>query len=188
MPSVHSSVWVWVVPGYITDRKDKRALHTVEFRHLAFAFSVTLALYHQYLFSWQLKCIVFANPFVSPWIWMHFLVDKMCVGKKLMLAAGVLQDHLLILSFFYSSLHVADNSEILFSLPPLFSYTSHCSDIYDCIRNKKKLHSPEWLINSCFLNAYSIWTIFWCFSASRQVLIQMWIHCSSCVRVKNSLC
>ena len=57
-------------------------------------------LYHRYLFSWQLECIMFAKPFVSLWIWMHFLVDKLCVRKKLILAAGVLQDQLLLSSFF----------------------------------------------------------------------------------------
>lgn len=98
VPFVLSSVALGCSRIFYSIRRDKRPLHTVEFRHLAFAISVTLLLYHLYLFSWQ--CIVFANPFVSLWIWIHFLVDKMCMCKKLLLAAGVLQDQLLILSFF----------------------------------------------------------------------------------------
>lgn len=38
---------------------------------------------------------------------------------------------------------MADNSEILFSQSPLFSWTSHCSGIYDCVRKKKKVVLPR---------------------------------------------
>lgn len=93
---VHSSVALGCSRICYTIRRDKRALHTVEFRHLAFAISVTLPLYHLYLFSWRVPCV--CKP-ICLWIWIHFLVDKMCICKKLMLAAGVLQDQLLMLSF-----------------------------------------------------------------------------------------
>lgn len=130
VPFVGSSVWVWAVPGSIAAWERTRALQTVAFRHPALAISLTPPLSHQYLFSWQLEGIVFVKLLVSFWIWKHFLVAKTCIRKKLLLAAGVLQGQLLISAFFYSSVHMADNTEILFSQPPLFSYTSHCSDIW----------------------------------------------------------
>lgn len=51
VPFVHSSVGLGCSRICYTIRKDKRALHAVGLRYLAFAISVTLPLYHLYLFS-----------------------------------------------------------------------------------------------------------------------------------------
>lgn len=139
---LYPALWLWVVPGYVTPSEMTKELCTLlnsDIWHLPF---LLLFLYTIYTCLAD-ECIVFANPFVSLWIWIHFLVDKMCICKKLMLAAGVFTRSAFNIVLFYSSLHMADNSEILFSQPALFSCTSHCSDIYGCIRKNKKTCTPQ---------------------------------------------
>lgn len=95
---LYTALWLWLVPGYVTPSEGTKELCTLlnsDIWHLPF---LLLFLYTIYTCSAD-ECIVFANPFFSLWIWIHFLVDKMCICKKLMLAAVVLQDQLLMLSF-----------------------------------------------------------------------------------------
>lgn len=73
---------------------------------------------------------------------MHFLVDKMCIHKKLMLAAGVLQDQLLILSFFTVACTWQITLKSCFhSLFCLVVFPT--AVVFMTVRKKKKLHSPE---------------------------------------------
>lgn len=95
---LYTALWLWLVPGYVTPSEGTKELCTLlnsDIWHLPF---LLLFLYTIYTCSAD-ECIVFANPFFSLWIRIHFLVDKMCICKKLMLAAVVLQDQLLMLSF-----------------------------------------------------------------------------------------
>lgn len=155
---LYTALWVWVVPGYVTPSERTKELCTLlnsDIWHLPF---LLLFLYTIYTCLAD-ECTAFANPFVSLWIWIHFLVDKMCICKTLMLAAGVVQDQLLTLSFFTvactwqitlkSCFH---NLLCLVVLPT--------AAIFMAALERKDLYSPEWLINSCFINAYSKWTIF----------------------------
>lgn len=138
---LYTALWLWVVPGYVTPSERKKELCTLlnsDIWHLPF---LLLFLYTIYTCLAD-ECIVFGNPFVSLWVWTHFLIDKLCICKKLMLATGVLQDQLLILSFFT----VACTWQI--TLKSCFHnllclVVLHCSDIYGCLRKKKRFVIPR---------------------------------------------